>query len=115
MARCTLHVARYPLHVTRCTLGARATCNVEHVTPYHTRELGHHRFTTQISHLGRRAMQTRRPCWISVWENQVHWSRGTSVIRSRSIFTGSFSCVRPSSPDRRCTWEIGRASCRERV
>src|SRR5437660_1171253 len=71
--------------------------------PVHTRELGHHWFMTQISHLGRRAMHTRRPWRISVCENQVHWSRGTSPIRSRSIFTGSVSRVRPSRVDRRCT------------
>src|SRR5881394_1143327 len=48
-------------------------------------------------------MHTRRPCRISVCENQVHRSRGTSSMRSRSIFTGSFSRVRPSRVDRRCT------------
>src|SRR6184192_3525784 len=71
--------------------------------PVHTRELGHHWFMTQISHLGRRAMHTRRPWRISVCENQVHWSRRTNPIRSRSIFTGSVSRVRPSRVDRRCT------------
>src|SRR5437899_2831487 len=49
-------------------------------------------------------MHTRRPCWMSVWENQVHLARGTSAIKSRSIFTGSCSFVRPSSVERRCTW-----------
>src|SRR5437016_9244743 len=97
-------IIRCTLHVTRCTLGARATCNGERVTPYHTRELGHNRFTTQISHFGRRAMHTRRPCRIRVCENQVHFSRGTSAIRSRSIFTGSFSFVRSSRVAIRCTW-----------
>src|SRR5437763_11928457 len=75
----------------------------QRLTRLHTSELGHHRFMTQISHLGRRAMHTRRPWRISVCENQVHWSRGTSPIRSRSIFTGSVSRVRPSRVDRRCT------------
>src|SRR5204862_3297102 len=70
----------------------------------HTRELGHNRFSTQISHSGRRAIHTRRPCRISVCENQVHLSRGTSVIRSRSIFTGSRCFVRPSSVASRRTW-----------
>src|SRR5256885_13420469 len=63
----------------------------------HTRELGHNWLITHTSHFGRRAMHTRRPCRISVCENQVHLSRGTSVIRSRSIFTGSLCFVRPSS------------------
>src|SRR5438034_10774304 len=70
----------------------------------HTLELGHSRFTTHISHFGRRAMHTRRPCRISVCENHVHLSRGTSAIRSRSLFPGSFSLVRPSGLDSRWTW-----------
>src|SRR3989449_6619881 len=70
----------------------------------HTRELGHSRLMTHSSHFGRRAMHTRRPCRISVCENHVHLSRGTSAIKSRSIFTGSFSVVRPSSVVSRCTW-----------
>ena len=48
-------------------------------------------------------MQTRRPCRMRVCENQVHLSRGTNAIRSRSIFSGVFSFVRPSSVARRCT------------
>src|SRR2546422_11638827 len=68
------------------------------------RELGPSRLISHSSHFGRRAMHTRRPCRISVCENHVHLSRGTSAIKSRSIFTGSFSVVRPSSVVSRCTW-----------
>src|SRR5690242_2261569 len=69
----------------------------------HTLELGHSLFTTHISHLGLRAMHTARPWRISVCANHVHLSRGTTAMRSRSIFTGSFSFVRPSSVASRAT------------
>src|SRR5438094_8221368 len=49
-------------------------------------------------------MHTRHPCRSRVCENHVHLSRGTSAIRSRSIFAGSSCFVRPSSVERRWTW-----------
>ena len=50
---------------------------------------------TQSSQRGRRASQTRRPCQIIRCGKRGQSSRGTSLIRSRSIFTGSSSFVKP--------------------
>src|SRR4029077_6294855 len=69
----------------------------------HTRELGHSLFTTHTSHLGLRAMHTRRPCRIKVCENQVHLSRGTTATMSPWIFPASFSLVSGRRGGSRCT------------
>ena len=59
---------------------------------------------TQPSHAGRRASQTRRPCQISRCGKRAQSARGTSRIRSRSIFTGSSWRVNPSRWESRRTW-----------
>ena len=55
------------------------------------------------SQRGRRASQTRRPCQISRCGKRAQSSRGTSRIRSRSIFTGSSCRVNPSRCESRRT------------
>ena len=59
--------------------------------------------STQPSQRGRRASQTRRPCQISRCGKRAQSARGTSLIRSRSIFTGSSWRVSPSRCDSRRT------------
>src|SRR5262249_23918897 len=54
-----------------------------------TNALGHSGASKHSSQLGRFAWQTRRPCQISRCAKTVHCSRGTSVMMSCSIFTGS--------------------------
>ena len=56
------------------------------------------------SHLGLRATHQRRPCWIMRWLKATHSRRGTTAIRSCSIFTGSFWRVSPSRRLTRATW-----------
>ena len=51
--------------------------------------LGHKRKISHCRQSGRRAKQRRRPCQMSQWLQFVQCLRGTSFIRSRSIFSGS--------------------------
>ena len=59
--------------------------------------------STQSSQRGVRASQTRRPCQISRCGKRAQSARGTSRMRSRSIFTGSSCRVKPSRCDSRRT------------
>src|ERR1017187_5932402 len=58
---------------------------------------------SQFAQSGLRASQRRRPCQISQWLISVQSSCGTSCINSCSIFTASFSFVRPRRVESRVT------------
>jgi poly(3-hydroxybutyrate) depolymerase len=72
--------------------------------PGYTRLDGQRSLIAQSSQRGLRASQTRRPCQISRCGKRPQSARGTSLIRSRSIFTGSSSFVSPSRCESRRTW-----------
>ena len=59
--------------------------------------------SVQRSHCGRRAVQMRRPCWMSAWLIQVQRSFGMIRLRSRSAFTASVWRVQPRRRARRPT------------
>ena len=60
-------------------------------------DLGADRSQGAVSHRGRRARQTRRPCWIRRWLRSTHCDRGTICISSRSICSGVFRASSPAA------------------
>ncbi len=59
--------------------------------------------TVHSSHKARRALHTRRPCAMSRCEKKIQSRRGTSSIKSRSIFSGCPCAVNPSLCESRAT------------